>query len=500
MTHKGKRIFITGIPTSGKSYLAKQLADKVGGVAVLFDDFRENLAENPEYKKWTNFYLDVDEKEYLTKTIPEKQWENLIAQSEGLWPAFLQEIQKYKDETKPVIFECVNILPHIAKKHLDFPGIVLIGKSYEEILERNIKSPRWGNTHELQELEAKTFFEVERLYYKAEAEKYRYEVFEDYDDAFEKALTLISDKKIKIHLDTDFGGDIDDICALALLLKSPEAEITGITTVAENSGKRAGQVKYTLNVANRENILVKAGADNSGGFYPSYLGLPSEEKYWPESITPLENTTDEALELLKSSIEQGAKIVAIGPLTNLYLLDIKYPGILKQTEIFFMGGYVHSPRSGFPDWKNEWDFNKQIDIKSAKHVFANSNITLVQLSVTEETFITESDIEPLKKAGPLGILLAKQAEEWKKDEKISDKYKDCKNIPKDIINFQYDPLTVAVALGWNGVEVEELSLIVEEKDNILHECIDDAGKIFKVVTKVDGIRFNNFWLEQITKN
>ena len=61
-------------------------------------------------------------------------------------------------------------------------------------------------------------------------------------------------KNLKIHLDTDFGGDIDDICALAFLLKSPEAEITGITTVAENGGKRAGQVQYTLKISGRENI------------------------------------------------------------------------------------------------------------------------------------------------------------------------------------------------------------------------------------------------------
>ncbi|MBP9714867.1 MAG: nucleoside hydrolase [Candidatus Pacebacteria bacterium] len=307
-------------------------------------------------------------------------------------------------------------------------------------------------------------------------------------------------KNLKIHLDTDFGGDIDDICALAFLLKSPGVEITGITTVVENGGKRAGQVKYTLKVANRENIPVKAGADNSGGFYPNYLGLPSEEKYWPEPITPLVNTIDEALELLKSSIEQGAKIVAIGPLTNLYLLDIKYPGILKQTEIFFMGGYVHPPRPGFPDWKNEWDFNKQIDVKSAKHVFANSNITLVQLPVTEETFITGADLEALKKSDSLGQLLAKQAEEWKKDEKMAEKYGDCENIPKDIINFQYDPLTAAVALGWDGVEIQEFPLVVEEKDKILHERIENAGKIFKVVTKVDGARFNKFWLEQVIKD
>ena len=32
----------------------------------------------------------------------------------------------------------------------------------------------------------------------------------------------------KIHLDTDIGGDIDDLCALAMLLKWPGLEITGV--------------------------------------------------------------------------------------------------------------------------------------------------------------------------------------------------------------------------------------------------------------------------------
>lgn len=90
-----------------------------------------------------------------------------------------------------MVFECVNILPHIAKQYLDFPGIVLIGKSYEKVLERNKQAPRWGNTPELQELEARWFFEVERPHYKAEAKKYKYPVFESADEAFKKALQFL---------------------------------------------------------------------------------------------------------------------------------------------------------------------------------------------------------------------------------------------------------------------------------------------------------------------
>lgn len=192
MNHKGKRLFITGIPTSGKSYLAKQLAEKVDGVCVLLNNLRENLSKDENYKKWTNFYLDRDEEEYLANTSEEQKWNNLTAQSEGLWPAFMDEIAKYSNNEKPVIFECVNILPHLANKDLDFSGIVLIGSSFELTLERNMKEPRWGNTKELQGLEAKAFFFVERPKYKSEAEKYGFPVFEKAEDAFEHCLKLLS--------------------------------------------------------------------------------------------------------------------------------------------------------------------------------------------------------------------------------------------------------------------------------------------------------------------
>ncbi|HEU0080985.1 MAG TPA: AAA family ATPase [Candidatus Paceibacterota bacterium] len=191
MNHAGKRLFITGIPTSGKSYLAKRLAKSLGGVAVSLDSFRERLAADERYKKWVNFYLDRDEKEYLTKTSPGGQWQNLVAQSEALWPAILDEIKQYEREERLVVFECVNLLPHLAQRDLGFPGIVLIGSSFEETLARNKKDPRWGATAELQELEAGAFFEVERPRYKVEAERYGYPVFESADAAFESAQKLL---------------------------------------------------------------------------------------------------------------------------------------------------------------------------------------------------------------------------------------------------------------------------------------------------------------------
>ncbi|MCL5429154.1 MAG: nucleoside hydrolase, partial [Chloroflexi bacterium] len=289
---------------------------------------------------------------------------------------------------------------------------------------------------------------------------------------------------MKVHLDTDLGGDIDDLCALALLLHWPDIEITGITVVGDNNGKRTGNVRYVLRISDRSEIPVAAGADVSGGFYRHELGLPQESKYWPELIPLSPNPPEEALELLKNSIDEGAIVIGIGPLTNLYLLDNQYPGILRQTTITLMGGYIYPPRIGYPQWGRNFDFNVEVDIRSSKHVLENSEPLLVPLSVTVETSLRRAHLEKLEKSGALGLLITQQAESFAEDEKMEERFgKTCERLPDDHINFQHDPLACAIALGY---EIKEIPLILEEKDGWLHERIDDGGKIFKVVTKIDG--------------
>jgi purine nucleosidase len=251
---------------------------------------------------------------------------------------------------------------------------------------------------------------------------------------------------MKIHLDTDLGGDLDDLCALAMLLRWPEVELTGITVVGDTNGRRTGYVRYALALEGRGNIPVAAGAETSGGFYPYDLGLPSEERYYPEPVPPSPNPVEQAIQLLKQSIEQGATIIGIGPYTNLYLLELQYPGILKQANLVLMGGYIYPTRPGYPDWKNDYDFNVQVDIRSARHVLQHSNPTLVPLSVTAETALRRAYLETLRAAGPLGQLIARQAEEFAIDEKNELRYGEtCPGLPRDIINFQHDPLASAVA-------------------------------------------------------
>ncbi|HEX9386640.1 MAG TPA: nucleoside hydrolase [Anaerolineales bacterium] len=304
----------------------------------------------------------------------------------------------------------------------------------------------------------------------------------------------------KIHLDTDLGGDIDDLCALAMLLRWKDTELTGITTVAEANGRRAGYVRHVLEFEDRKDIPVAAGADVSQGFYRyPELGYPDEERYWSKPVAASPNPVEDAIQLLKQSIEQGATIIAIGPFTNLCLLDLQNPGILMQANLFLMGGYVYPIRLGFPQWGNEMDWNIQVDVKSAKHVIEHSNPTLIPLSVTVETALRRSHLEDLRKSGKLGQLLARQAESFALDEQNEKKIGEtCEGLPNDMINFLHDPLACAIALGWNeGVETEEVPLLLEEKHGWLHERIDPSGKLIRIVTQIDGPRFNEFWLNKL---
>lgn len=90
---------------------------------------------------------------------------------------------------------------------------------------------------------------------------------------------------MRVHLDTDLGGDPDDACALALLLGWPDVEIVGITTTIDPDGRRAACMAHCLKLAGRDDIPVAAGAEVSvmGGWtQPPAEGLPAwgPERDW----------------------------------------------------------------------------------------------------------------------------------------------------------------------------------------------------------------------------
>jgi purine nucleosidase len=301
---------------------------------------------------------------------------------------------------------------------------------------------------------------------------------------------------VRIHLDTDLGGDTDDACALAMLLGWPDVEITGVTTVADPGGRRAAYVAHLLRLAGRDDIPLAAGAEVSA----TTLGRADpvdDERHWPASVTPRPSPPGAALDLLERSLDTGATLVAIGPYTNLALLEISRIGSLRRQPVVVMGGWVEPPAPGLPRWGPEMDFNVQWDTRAAEVVAATARLTMVTLPATLNAHLRRADLPRLWAAGPLGQLLARQSEAHAETYQMEKLGRDHSGLPDDLLNFQYDPVACAVALGWSGATVEDIRVRPMRMGDVLSFQPHPEGRSTRAVLDVDGAAFRETWLSAV---
>jgi len=144
----------------------------------------------------------------------------------------------------------------------------------------------------------------------------------------------------EIIIDTDIGGDIDDLLAIAMAVRSPEIQIAGITTVGLQSDKRAKLARGLLELNGLHHIPVAAGSSTplSGQWrfeeYPNQYGEELAEMPIQES----EDGADLMIRLVNEAPGQ-ISIVAIGAMTNVALAITRSADFAKKVkEIVMMGG------------------------------------------------------------------------------------------------------------------------------------------------------------------
>ena len=276
-----------------------------------------------------------------------------------------------------------------------------------------------------------------------------------------------------VHLDTDIGGDPDDVCALAMLLGWPDVEIVGITTTHEEAGRRAGFAHEVLRLAGHPDVPVAAGAEHSITTLVQPGGFPDDTRYWGHSIEAVPSPAGAAFDLMAASIERGATVIAIGPFTNLGLFEIARPGLLDTVRVVVMGGGYRTPDPGYPQWPESYDWNVQCDTRAAEIVNGLAQLTIVPLAATVKVHLRTAHLPRLRTCGPLGDLMARQAEAYGVDRRAGLAEENPK-LPDDLLNFHHDPLAAAVAVGWDGVTFDG-----------------------NVVSDVDGDAFSERWLQAI---
>src|SRR5205085_7927837 len=184
-------------------------------------------------------------------------------------------------------------------------------------------------------------------------------------------------------MDCDPG--IDDALALMLAAASPELRLLGVTCVA-------GNVPVTLTAPNARRLLDLAGCTSvpvcagcarpiaradmrSDGVHGSNgLGgvvLPGEGR--PEAM----HATDYLADVLLREAPGSITVIAVGPLTNLALVELKHPGTLRRArELLVMGGAAFRPGNVTP----HAEFNFHCDPVAAHVVLeAGASLTLFGL-------------------------------------------------------------------------------------------------------------------------
>ncbi|BBH25030.1 ribosylpyrimidine nucleosidase [Paenibacillus baekrokdamisoli] len=148
----------------------------------------------------------------------------------------------------------------------------------------------------------------------------------------------------RVIIDTDIGGDIDDVLAIALAIHSPEIQIEGITTVGVQSDRRAKIASGLLQVNNAAHIPVAAGASVPLCGKWNYEEFPNQ---YGEEMDAFSYRSDlDGADLMIQAVNESPgqiTIVAIGAMTNLAIAISRSPEFSRNVkEVILMGGEYSS--------------------------------------------------------------------------------------------------------------------------------------------------------------
>ncbi|MEO5822917.1 MAG: nucleoside hydrolase [Vicinamibacteraceae bacterium] len=251
-----------------------------------------------------------------------------------------------------------------------------------------------------------------------------------------------------VLFDTDIGTDIDDAYALALILRSPELQLLGVTTVSGDAVARARLAAKLL--------AVEGGA---AARIPVYAGTSTATQYlkqteWATGFTSPALHTEGGVAFLRSQIEARPgqlTIVAVGELTNIAALLTSSPGIAgKIKRIALMGGAVR--RGGQPGSPPQPEWNIKSNAAAAKTVFESGVPLLVgPLDATADLKLTpEHRVRLFTRGTPLTDALAALDYLWMQT-----------NTWKGATPILFDLLPIAALYAPDIARFESLHVVIE---------------------------------------
>jgi len=232
-----------------------------------------------------------------------------------------------------------------------------------------------------------------------------------------------------VLVDTDIGDDIDDALALALVLRSPEIDLQGVTTVFGNTLQRARLAAHLLQIFDRADVPIAAGIETPLLLRHRPSGVPQAAILDDRAKLPAVSARSGPALIIEAALAYYGRlsVICLGPLTNIATALRLEPRLFMAIgSIMMMGG-----TSGFP--MPEW--NVRSDAQAAQIVLgAGIPVTMVGWNVTMRCQLRERDIQRLQRDGsPQAQLLNHLLATWRRHR------------PRwhSELPYLHDPLTVA---------------------------------------------------------
>ena len=161
---------------------------------------------------------------------------------------------------------------------------------------------------------------------------------------------------VPVILDTDIGFDVDDVWALAFMLKCPELDVKLITTNTGDTEYSAALVGKLLEIAGRADIPIGIGLpiDAIERTHSEWLGGYVVDSY------PGEVRKDGVGAIIDTIVgaSHPVTIVSIGPLTNIAAALQREPAIVRNSRFIGMHGSVRRGYLGMDKPMQEYNVLK----------------------------------------------------------------------------------------------------------------------------------------------
>jgi len=181
---------------------------------------------------------------------------------------------------------------------------------------------------------------------------------------------------IPVILDTDIGFDVDDVWALALLLRCPELDVKLVLSSTGDTRYGAALAAKLLEIDGRTDVAVGIGLalDNQERTHSAWLDGYDVSRY-PGVV--YDDGVGALIDCI-SNLQQPVTVISIGPLANLASALARSPDITNNSRLIGMHGSV---RRGYLDAaKPSREYNLVKHTAAAQQVFSSDwDLTLTPL-------------------------------------------------------------------------------------------------------------------------